>query len=132
MTIIVGYRPTPEGTAALERAIDEADRSDALLLIVHSAERPTEESRAISLERGADALSERLAARGVAHEIKQLDLDANPAEMILAGVTDPSADLIVIGLRRRSPVGKIISGSVAQQVLLEAPCAVLAVKAHSG
>ena len=34
MTIIVGYRPTPEGRAALDRAIDEARRSGARLLVI--------------------------------------------------------------------------------------------------
>jgi nucleotide-binding universal stress UspA family protein len=132
MTIIVGYRPTSEGTAALERAIDEADRSDARLLVVHSAERPTDAPPSVSLERGADALSERLAARGIVHEIRQLDRNDDAADAILAEVTGAAEDLIVIGLRRRSPVGKLVTGSVAQRVLLEAPCAVLAVKAQSG
>ena len=31
MNVIVGYRPTPEGKAALERAVDEARRSGARL-----------------------------------------------------------------------------------------------------
>jgi len=44
----------------------------------------------------------------------------------VANETD--ADLIVIGLRRRTPVGKLILGSNAQRILLDAPCAVLAVK----
>ena len=49
------------------------------------------------------------------------DLDAIADEV--------GADLIVIGLRRRSPVGKLILGSAASRILLTAHHAVLAVKA---
>ena len=129
MTIIVGYRPTPEGRAALDRAIDEARRSGARLLVINSAERPSGSPEPLSAERGVDALSQQLGAAGIVHEIRQLDLDDDPAEAILSGVSDQVADLIVIGLRRRSPVGKLITGSVAQRVLLDADCPVLTVKA---
>ena len=43
----------------------------------------------------------------------------------LAGELD--AELIVIGLRRRSAVGKLLLGSAAQNVLLNATVPVLAV-----
>jgi nucleotide-binding universal stress UspA family protein len=129
MNVIVGYRPTPEGRAALDRGVNEARRFGARLVVVNSAEVPTDAPEQISVERGVDALSQRLSADGIDHEIRQLEVDDEPADAILSGVSDPAGDLIVIGLRRRSPVGKMITGSVAQQVLLEASCAVLAVKA---
>jgi nucleotide-binding universal stress UspA family protein len=52
-----------------------------------------------------------------------------PAEDLIAVAEEIEADFIVIGLRRRTPVGKLILGSNAQRILLEAPCPVLAVKA---
>jgi nucleotide-binding universal stress UspA family protein len=51
------------------------------------------------------------------------------ADDLIAVAEETSADFIVIGLRRRSPVGKLILGSNAQRILLDAPCPVLAVKA---
>jgi len=53
-----------------------------------------------------------------------------PAEDLIAVAGELDADFIVIGLRRRTPVGKLIMGSNAQRILLEAPCPVLAVKAE--
>jgi nucleotide-binding universal stress UspA family protein len=55
----------------------------------------------------------------------------DPAEDLLKVAEEVSAELIIIGLRRRSPVGKLILGSNAQRILLDAPCPVLAVKAGS-
>ena len=128
MNVIVGYRPTPEGKAALERAVNEARRLGARLLVINSAEQPTGSPEHLSAEHGVDALSERLSADGVAHEIRQLRAEDDPAASIITSVSDPATDLIVIGLRRRTPVGKLILGSVAQEVLLGAECSVLAVK----
>lgn len=50
------------------------------------------------------------------------------ADEILAIAKDVAADAIVIGIRHRSPVGKLIMGSVAQRVIIDASCPVIAVK----
>jgi nucleotide-binding universal stress UspA family protein len=73
-----------------------------------------------------------LSEAGVEHELTQLVESKDAADQILRLADELNAELIVIGLRRRSPVGKLILGSQAQTILLEAECPVLAVKSsHS-
>jgi nucleotide-binding universal stress UspA family protein len=66
---------------------------------------------------------------GVEHELRQLVRGFEPAEDLISIAESVDAELSVIGLRRRSPVGKLILGSNAQRILLDAKCPVLAVKA---
>jgi nucleotide-binding universal stress UspA family protein len=119
--IVVGYSAKPEGRAALKRALSEARLRSAALVVVDT-----------SPEAEADDLAAELAASGVSYEIRTpADVDDSADELIrVAETTD--ADFIVIGLRRRSPVGKLLLGSNAQRVLLDAACPVLAVKAEPG
>ncbi|MDJ0987098.1 MAG: universal stress protein [Desulfobacterales bacterium] len=49
-------------------------------------------------------------------------------EDLVQFVKDNDVDEIIIGVRRRSKVGKLVFGSTAQYVILEAPCTVVAVK----
>ena len=73
-------------------------------------------------------VSDELSGDGLALEVRQLVRGNEPAEDLISVANETDADLIVIGLRRRTPVGKLILGSNAQRILLDAPCAVLAVK----
>jgi nucleotide-binding universal stress UspA family protein len=77
-----------------------------------------------------EAVAAQLDAEGLEHEVRQLVRGLEPAEDLIAVAEEVAAEVIVIGLRRRSPVGKLILGSNAQRVLLDAPCPVLAVKAR--
>ncbi len=130
-TIVVGYVPKPEGRAALHRAVEEARLRGARLVVVNSARggRDFDHEDAAEAEIELDEVRSQLAAAGVDAEVRQLVRGADVAEDLIAVAGENAADLIVIGLRRRSPVGKLILGSNAQRILLDAPCPVLCVKA---
>lgn len=130
-TIVVGYVPKPEGKAALSRAVEEARLRGSRLVVVnsHRGGREFDRDDAIETAGQLEEVEVTLRATGVEYDLRQLVRGMDPAEDLVNVSAEVDAELIVIGLRRRSPVGKLILGSNAQRVLLDAPCPVLAVKA---
>ena len=130
-TVVVGYVPKPEGDAALSKAIDEAKLRGTKLVVVnsHRGGQEFDGDAALKAEKDMDAVRARLDEAGVSYDLRQLVRGFEPAEDLISIAEANGAELIVIGLRRRSPVGKLILGSNAQRILLDAHCAVLAVKA---
>ena len=126
-TIVVGWSPDEYGEAALARAIEEARLRGGRVVVVNATR-----GDALVDERFADedqlaALATELGAAGIEVDVRR-SMGADVVDQVLAVAADVAADLIVIGLRRRTPVGKLLMGSVAQRILLGAECAVLAVK----
>lgn len=115
--IVVGYSSRPEGRAALRRALSEAELRGAGLIVLHGADDDLVE------------LTSDLDAAAVPYELTTSAHDSDAAEDLIELAEAADAAFIVIGLRRRSPVGKLLLGSNAQRVLLDAACPVLAVKA---
>ncbi|HEX6921876.1 MAG TPA: universal stress protein [Actinomycetes bacterium] len=132
MTIVVGYVPRAEGRAALRRAAEEARLRSTKLVVINSNRggRELDDDDAIRHEEELTRVRAQLDAEGIEHEVRQLVRGLEPAEDLIAVAEETGADFIVIGLRRRTPVGKLILGSNAQRILLDAPCPVLAVKAE--
>jgi nucleotide-binding universal stress UspA family protein len=132
-TIVVGYVAKPEGDAALDRAIAEAQLRDASLVIVnsHRGGASFDGDDELSTAEELGSVRERLAASGVPFDVRQMVRGLDPAEDLIGVAEEVNADFIIIGLRRRSAVGKLILGSNAQRILLDASCPVLAVKATS-
>lgn len=130
-TVVVGFVPKPEGEAALSSGIEEAKLRNARIVVVNSHRGGSEFDQDASAKADAEMerIRERLAAAGIEHEVRQLVRGFEPAEDLISIAEAADAELIVIGLRRRSPVGKLILGSNAQRILLDAKCPVLAVKA---
>ncbi|MCL3862182.1 universal stress protein [Actinotalea sp. K2] len=128
MTVVVGYVATPEGRAALAAGRQEAATRSARLVVVLSERGHRFGSDQVDLGTQEDELREQLDKDDLPYEIRQTSRGRDVADDLISTATDTGAQLIVIGLRRRSPVGKLILGSNAQRILLDAPCAVLAVK----
>jgi nucleotide-binding universal stress UspA family protein len=126
MTVVVGYVRTAEGEAALAAALEQLHEGERLI-VVNKPERS--ELEEFSAEQDSDALHNNLAEQGVDAEVVNLYAADEPADLIVEQAAAHEARLIVIGLRKRSPVGKILLGSTAQAVLFSAPCPVLSVRA---
>jgi nucleotide-binding universal stress UspA family protein len=130
MTVVVGYVPDATGYLAVTEGARQALWRGTDVVIVNAVDaggyvRPTAAD-----ELDLDALDARLTTEGVPHDIRHLEIgSAHAYEAILGVAGEVDAELIVVGIHRRSPVGKLLLGSNAQRVLLDAGCPVLAVKA---
>ncbi|MCV2488147.1 universal stress protein [Geodermatophilus sp. YIM 151500] len=129
MTVVVGYVPTPEGEAALTAAIAEAQRRSEPLHVVNTSRGDSLVDSRFASDAEVAAVRERLATSGVVHEFEQQVGRHEAAEELVDVADRVKASVLVIGIRRRTPTGKLITGSQAQRILLDAHCPVLAVKA---
>jgi len=130
MRIAVGFLRSAEGQAAFDRAIDETRMRGGTLIVVHSM-RGGERDELETVRAYNDAFEQaekRLDDEGIDYAVKRFARGASPSDDVLQCAEDEDVDLIVIGIRRRSPVGKLLLGSNAQDVILKANCPVLAVK----
>jgi nucleotide-binding universal stress UspA family protein len=129
MTIVVGYVPTPEGEAALRAAVDEARLRDQPLHVVNSSRGDALSDPRFASDSALDQVRATLDTAGVVYEIVQQVRGHEASDELVEAAERVKASLIVIGLRKRTPTGKLITGSQAQRILLDANCPVLAVKA---
>src|SRR3954451_10217198 len=121
--------PSPRGGPPC--ASDEAQLWPSRHVVVnsHRGGREFDGEDAVESQEQLEQVRTELREAGVDHEVRQLVRGMDPADDLVNVAQEVDAEIIVIGLRRRSPAGKLILGSNAQRVLLDAPCPVFAVKA---
>lgn len=129
MTILVAYVPRPEGQAALDKGIEIAKRRRERLVVVNASPGGRNEDPSMADVQDVERVQALLADLGNDAEFKQFVRGKNAVTEIEALVESLQVSVLIIGLRRRSAVGKLILGSVAQELLLSVNCPVLAVKA---
>lgn len=130
MSVVVAHQASAIGHLSLQEGAREASRRQTSLAVIHVAE-------------GVDLDVIEAHKAGVNDEIEKVLRDTglsdlswtlqvttgeDVAEAVL-DLVDESTELLVIGARRRSPVGKLFLGSVTQSIILHADVPVLVVKA---
>ena len=130
MKILVGYDASRVAEEALKLAREHARvfKADIHLLT--------------SLQQSPELQKEDIEEAESRLDKLKLDLDFNettcethasvtylaPGEDLVLFAKNNDIDIVFIGVRKRSKVGKLVFGSTAQQVILEAPCPVVTVK----
>lgn len=130
MTILVAYAPRPEGQAALDKGIEMAKRQNEALLVVNASLGGHNEDPSMADTQDIERIEALLAESGLNAEFKMFVRGKSAVDEIEALVNSLPISLLIIGLRKRTPVGKLIMGSIAQEILLTVSCPVLAVKAN--
>lgn len=118
MTIVVAYADTPPGSAAVSGAVAESREGETVVVV--PAVRGERTPEVTEVESRWPELAGRV-------EVERGDL-GDPADTVIQVAQRLDARLIVLGLRTRTPVGKLVFGSTAQRILLDATCPVLSVK----
>ena len=130
MKLMVGYDGSNACLAALEVAIRHAKAFNAEVHVVTSMIKGEEDDRD-QIKRTENELEEKrvqVEKAGVPCAVHLLIHGKPPGEDLVEFVEEQKIDEVVIGVKRRSKVGKLIFGSTAQYVILKAPCPVVTVK----
>jgi nucleotide-binding universal stress UspA family protein len=127
MTVVAVYTPDREGAAALVHSVHEAElRQTSLVVIGMPTANRSPEAESVLAE--ARLLAERA---GLEVQLQDRD-DRDLADQVIDASYEDDVAAVVVGTRRRSPVGKMLLGGIAQQVVLEAHCPVVVVKLPAG
>jgi len=135
MPVAVAHLPSSTGHVALREAAQQAVQRRTSLTVIHVVDAVDLDVDAAHQAGLSDEIGTVLAEAGISDLKWELRLAAaadqtdDTADTVLALAHKASADLLVIGARRRSPVGKAILGSVTQKIILDADFPVLVVKA---
>lgn len=143
-TVLVAVGPTEENRveALTESVCAVAGPADARVVLFHSFTEsafeegveatghdpadPPEPAAVAGRLASIDAMSSSLDESGIEYEVR--GAIGSPKGTILDAIDEVGADMVFVGGRSRSAVGKAIVGSTSQKVLMNAPCPVVFVR----
>ena len=125
--IVVAWSPDDYGRAALTHAVAEARLRGLGVVVVNATRGDALVDDRFASDGDLAGVRAGLEDAGLSYDVRQT-VGADVGDQVLEVAADVDATLVVLGMRRRTPVGKLIMGSAAQRILLGASCPVLAVK----
>ena len=130
MKILVGYDGTNSAKEALNLAKSHAKAFGATVEVVTSMQTGTESERKVieQAERGLAYAKSLFEDGGIECNTHLLIRGLSPGEDLVGFANENQIDQIIVGVKRRSKVGKLLMGSTAQYVILQARCPVVTVK----
>ncbi len=130
MKILVGYDGSNAAKAAMDLALKSAQAFQATVSVVTSMVKGTEENQKEieQAERGLEYAQSFFEKSNIDCKTHLLIRGMSPGEDLVKFAQDNSISQIFIGVKRRSKVGKLLMGSTAQYVILNAPCPVMTIK----
>jgi nucleotide-binding universal stress UspA family protein len=130
MKILVGYDGSNSAKDALALAKKHATAFKAQVIIVSSLTGGSV-THAVEVEHATEDLEfakKMFDDEGIQCDTKLLVRGMTPGEDIVNYAKEKAIDEIIIGIKRRSKVGKLLFGSNAQYIIIKAPCPVVTVK----
>jgi nucleotide-binding universal stress UspA family protein len=130
MQILVGYDGSVVAGEALVLAIEHARVFGAGVHVVTSIVEGTEKqkNRIIEAESGLEYAKGLFTKKEIPCETHLLIRGLSPGEDLVQFAKEKKVDEIIVGVKKRSKVGKLLMGSVAQYVILDAPCPVVSIR----
>ena len=131
MKLIVGYkRGTNQAENLLELALKRAKLFNATVLIVTIMPQGMEKDQSFisETEAGLEKAKTHFNKKNIPCEIHLLIRGIDPGDDLVNFAKETQADEIIIGVKNRTKVGKLLLGSTAQAVVLNAPCPVVTMK----
>jgi len=130
MKFLVAYNGSKQSLAALELARQSATKFDAKLFVITSMEGgPDEKPDDIARVKNAlKTVRKELDESGLEYEVDELARGLSPGEDLVEFAEDNEVDHIFVGVEKRSKTRKLLLGSTAQYIILNAPCPVTTVK----
>jgi nucleotide-binding universal stress UspA family protein len=128
MKILVGYDGGEAAKEALKLARIHALKFGATVDVITSMEKGNDTDEEDAALRGLEWAKTEFDDKGVTCRTHLLIRGVSPGEDLVEFAAENKVDEIIVGINKSSKVGKLLMGSTAQYVILEAPCPVVSVK----